>query len=241
MITDITKKKNFICHFCNSSNPIISDTYTVYYSSFNFSNSTKNLPKSITNRSNVDEYFPTQIAIEFYKCSSCGKTSIKITTLGSQFKNKYSKWFYPKSKAKQFPDFVPQSIREDYEEAYAILEDSPKASATLSRRCLQTMINDCFKVSSNILFHQIDEIKDKIDPDLYNAIDSLRKIGNIGAHMTKDVNLIIDIEPSEAEKLISLIEWIIKERYIIPHEREELFSEIVEISCQKQSMKKSNS
>ena len=51
---------------------------------------------------------------------------------------KITSWnLLPKSKAKQFPDYVPPAIRQDYEEACLILNDSPKASATLSRRCLQ--------------------------------------------------------------------------------------------------------
>ena len=48
----------------------------------------------------------------------------------------------PESDAKVFPDYIPQQIREDYVEASKIKELSPKASATLSRRCLQGMIRD---------------------------------------------------------------------------------------------------
>lgn len=48
----------------------------------------------------------------------------------------------PPSGAKAFPDFVPAAIRADYEEACLIVDLSPKASATLSRRALQGMIRD---------------------------------------------------------------------------------------------------
>ncbi|MCP1830281.1 hypothetical protein ACVIHH_005106 [Bradyrhizobium sp. USDA 4518] len=34
-----------------------------------------------------------------------------------------------------------------------------------------------------------------------DAIDAVRIVGNIGAHMEKDVNLIVDIEPGEAQML----------------------------------------
>jgi hypothetical protein len=43
----------------------------------------------------------------------------------------------PPSTAKVFPNYVPQPIRDDYIEACKIKDLSPKASATLSRRCLQ--------------------------------------------------------------------------------------------------------
>ena len=39
----------------------------------------------------------------------------------------------------------------------------------------------------------------KVSPQLCGEID-IRKIGNIGAHMECDINLIVDIEPNEAEK-----------------------------------------
>ena len=42
----------------------------------------------------------------------------------------------PTSSARVFPEYVPKPIRQDYEEACDILDRSPKASATLSRRCL---------------------------------------------------------------------------------------------------------
>ena len=51
----------------------------------------------------------------------------------------------PPSTAKVFPDDVPKAIRDDYLEATLIRDLSPKASATLSRRCLQGIIRDFWK------------------------------------------------------------------------------------------------
>jgi hypothetical protein len=48
----------------------------------------------------------------------------------------------PDSKAKVFPDYVPEAIRADYTEACRIVALSPKAAATLARRALQGMIRD---------------------------------------------------------------------------------------------------
>ena len=52
----------------------------------------------------------------------------------------------PASKAKVFPDYIPVAIRDDYTEACAIKDLSPKASATLARRALQGMIRDFWQV-----------------------------------------------------------------------------------------------
>ena len=96
----------------------------------------------------------------------------------------------PSSAAKVFPDYVPRPIVDDYTEACVIRDLSPKASATLSRRCLQGIIRDFWGVSKNRLVDEINELKTKVDPATWQAIDAVRNIGNIGAHMEKDINLV---------------------------------------------------
>ena len=142
---------------------------------------------------------------------------------------------YPLSPARKFPDYIPESIRQDYEEAYSILSLSPKASATLSRRCLQGMIRDFWKISERTLFEEITALKDKIPASQYQAIDALRQLGNIGAHMEKDTNLIIDIEPQEAQYLLKLIELLLQQWYVERHEKENLYADIVDTNTIKQS------
>lgn len=145
----------------------------------------------------------------------------------------------PPSKAKVFPEFVPQSIRDDYTEACLIKDLSPKASATLARRCLQGMIRDFWGISKDRLVDEIEAIKNKVDPKIWEAIDAVRKIGNIGAHMEKDINLIIDIEPDEAEILIKLIEMLIRDWYITREERRMMLDSIVAIKDKKEAAKQS--
>jgi len=145
----------------------------------------------------------------------------------------------PDTKANVYPDYIPLALRQDYEEAYAILDLSPKASATLSRRCLQGMIRDFWGVTEKRLVDEINAIKDKVDSSMWESIDAIRKVGNIGAHMEKDINLIIDIEPKEAQLLIRLIEMLFKEWYIHKYERELMLKSIVEIAEIKDEAKKS--
>ena len=111
---------------------------------------------------------------------------------GRRQRQRHSWQLVPASQMKILPDYVPAAIVADYKEACLIAELSPKASATLSRRCLQGMIRDFWGVSKGRLVDEIDAIKDKIDELAWNAIDGLRKMGNIGAHMEKDINVIVD-------------------------------------------------
>ena len=143
----------------------------------------------------------------------------------------------PDSQAQIFPDYVPKAILLDYNEACQIVKLSPKASATLSRRCLQGMIRDFWNVKKPRLVDEIEAIKEKVDPETWAAIDAVRSVGNIGAHMEKDINLIIDVDPGEAAALISLIETLIKDWYIVRYERQERMRLIVEIGNSKHAQK----
>ena len=144
----------------------------------------------------------------------------------------------PESSAKPFPDYIPRALLEDYEEACLIQNGSPKASATLSRRCLQGMIRDFWTIKKNRLVDEIEALKDKVDANTWEAIDSVRHVGNIGAHMEKDVNLIIDVEPEEAGLLIWLIETLFEEWYIKRYDREQKMAAIVGVAKAKKELKK---
>ncbi|WP_413191475.1 DUF4145 domain-containing protein [Pararobbsia alpina] len=133
----------------------------------------------------------------------------------------------PQSSAKPFPDYVPKPIIQDYEEACAIASLSPKASATLSRRCLQGVIRDFWGIQKSRLVDEIEALKEKIDPTTWQAIDSVRKIGNIGAHMERDINLIVDVDQNEAELLIKLIEVLIQEWYVHRYERQQHMEKVI--------------
>jgi hypothetical protein len=116
--------------------------------------------------------------------------------------------------AKQFPSYVPAPILQDYNEACQIVDLSPKAAATLSRRCLQGMIRDFHGIVKYKLADEIKALEAKVGPELWNAIDAVRSIGNIGAHMEKDISVITDVDPGEAKLLIELVEDLITDWYV---------------------------
>lgn len=146
----------------------------------------------------------------------------------------------PPSNAKIFPDYIPQAILADYKEACLIRELSPKASATLARRCLQGILRDFWDVKPGNLFTELREIKEKIDPFTWGAIDAVRTVGNIGAHMEKDIDLIVDVDPGEAKLLINLIEILLKDWYITKEERRIHLLSITEMAEEKEEQRKGN-
>ena len=150
----------------------------------------------------------------------------------------YKTWrLIPESRAKVFPAYIPTAILQDYREACLIRDQSPKASATLARRTLQGMIRDYWGVSKDRLKDEIEGIKDRVDPLTWEAIDAVRSVGNIGAHMEKDINLIIDVEPNEANLLIELIETLLRDWYITRHDREQRLKAVVALKATKEDAK----
>lgn len=146
----------------------------------------------------------------------------------------------PQSSARPMPAYIPKAITDDYKEACLIRDLSPKASATLARRCLQGMIRDFYtgRVKPGRLVDEIAAIKDIVDPVTWDSIEAVRKIGNIGAHMEKDIDLIVDVEPKEANLLIGLIESLIDDWYITRHERAQRHAALQATAAQKEAARK---
>lgn len=162
----------------------------------------------------------------------------EMTVVGYNYKNQKQWDIIPENVYKRYPDYIPQQIRDDYTEASLIIEKSPKAAATLLRRCLQGMIRDFWGIKKGTLFDEINELQGKVTASQWKAIDGLRKLGNIGAHMEKDVNLIIDIDIQEAQKLKKLIETLLVQWYINSREDEILYEEITQVVDKKEEQKK---
>ena len=152
----------------------------------------------------------------------------------------------PDSFARPQPDYIPRPLVDDYSEACRIRDLSPKASATLARRCLQGMIRDFCGVRERTLYHEIEVLRERLDVeegvrhvqrDTVDAIDNVRQIGNIGAHMESNVNLIIDIDENEAQVLIELIEMLFEEWYVQREERRRKLDRLQKIAKRKKEQK----
>ncbi|MCY3626174.1 MAG: DUF4145 domain-containing protein [Gammaproteobacteria bacterium] len=152
----------------------------------------------------------------------------------------------PESSSKPQPDYIPRPIVKDYQQACLIRDLAPNASATLSRRCLQGMIRDFCKISGRNLDTEINKLKKQLNegkgpkevhPDIIDSIDKVRLLGNIGAHMQKDINLILDVEPEEAQALIELIEILFREWYVARQVRQERINKLEIILNNKNEIK----
>jgi hypothetical protein len=100
------------------------------------------------------------------------------------------------------------------------------------------MIRDFWKVTRPTLKLEIDALQDKVDTGDWESIEAVRKIGNIGAHMQSDVNIIVDVEPEEAQLLNELIETLLKDWYVVREERAARNKSLKELAEKKEAERK---
>jgi len=157
----------------------------------------------------------------------------------------YDRRALPESFAKPQPSYIPLVIVEDYVEACLIRDYSPKAAATLARRCIQGMIRDFCKIAKGRLIDEIVALREATNTgsaapgvtiETVEAIDHVRSIGNIGAHMEKDIDLIVPVDPGEAQALIGLIEMLFEEWYVARHVRQQKLAVISKIGAEKKQL-----
>jgi hypothetical protein len=115
---------------------------------------------------------------------------------------------------------VPEQFAKDYREACNVLDDSPKASAALSRRCLQHLLREVAMTKKKDLADQIQEVLESkaLPSHLSEDIDAVRNIGNFAAHPIKSTNTgeIIEVEPGEAEWLLHTLEGLFDFYFVQP-------------------------
>ncbi len=128
---------------------------------------------------------------------------------------------WPQASAKPpAPPEVPTAIAEDYSDACRVIDISAKASAALSRRCLQNLLRDAAKVKHADLSNEIQEVIDstQLPSHLAESIDSIRNVGNFAAHPIKSKNTgeIMPVESHEAEWNLEVLEELFDHYYVKP-------------------------
>jgi hypothetical protein len=115
---------------------------------------------------------------------------------------------------------VPKAIAEDYNEACLVLADSPKASAALSRRCLQHVLREAAKVKPDDLAKEIQQVLDSgtLRSEVAEGLDMVRATGNFAAHpiKSKQTGEIMPVEPGEAEWNLDVLESLFDFYFVQP-------------------------
>jgi len=110
-------------------------------------------------------------------------------------------------------------VADDFVEACMVLPFSPKASAALSRRCLQQVLAKKAGATGD-LYDQIQEVVDskQLPSHVAENLDYVRVIGNFAAHASKSktTGKIVAVEPGEAEWNLDVLESLFDFYYVLP-------------------------
>ena len=130
-------------------------------------------------------------------------------------------------------DAVPEYIQQDYREACGILDRSPKASAAMARRVLQSVLREQGYVFDR-LYEQINDVLNESGSDrtlpeaLKRKVDAVRNVGNMSAHPFEaaDGTGIIDVSQGDADFCLDIVGEVILHYYTDRTEVEEKIADI---------------
>ena len=155
-----------------------------------------------------------EYSITSHKCPDCRGQIMWLNELGrTEAGDKdvlSTTLLFPKHPITQLPEEVPEKFAADFREAHDTLPISPKASAALSRRCLQTLIREKEDILEKTLFAEVKKLlkTNTLPKALADDLDAIRVIGNFASHPIKDTNTgeIVEVEPGEAEWTLNVLE-----------------------------------
>jgi hypothetical protein len=196
-----------------------------------------------------EKYFPPKYNEQQFHCIHCGVfarqewfdtayldghwlyTDVRVAVC--QHCNRLSFWYEEKLAIPveapvepPHPD-LPKSCEQDYIEARNVFVNSPRSAAALLRLCIQKLMPVLGEKGENIN----DDIKSLVSKGLpvliQKALDICRVVGNNAVHPGE-----IDINdtPEIAQKLFSMINFIIENQITLPREIEKLYGQLPENS-----------
>jgi hypothetical protein len=107
------------------------------------------------------------------------------------------------------------------------------------------MIRDFCGISRSRLVDEIEALRTAVNAghsppgvsaESVEAIDQVRSIGNIGAHMQREIDLIVEVDTGEADALIDLIETLFDEWYVARANRQARLSRVKAIAEDKKEL-----
>lgn len=173
-------------------------------------------------RKSIDEDAEGDWKVRHCKCPACNRLIIQLGVYDEALRDySWEQLVRPKTISRTpLPPEVPSQFAKDYKEACLVFTDSPKASAALSRRCLQNLLKEKASTIKENLAEQIQEVLDseKLPMHLAESLDAIRNIGNFATHPTKSRSSgeIVDVEPGEAEWNLDVLEGLFDFYFIQP-------------------------
>jgi hypothetical protein len=143
-----------------------------------------------------------------------------------QVRERWSAQIYPRASNAPLPHpEMPDDVRQEYAEAAANLDVSPRGSGALLRLALQKLMVDLGEIGKNLNDDIASLVAKGLDPDVQKALDALRVIGNNAVHPL-ELDLRDDVETVGA--LFGLLNFIVEDRIARPKKLDALYGGLPE-------------
>lgn len=166
----------------------------------------------------VEDKLRTGWIVKYMACPSCAKAILYLVKTKSRG-NPVTSLIYPPYQSRlPANSVVPKELADDFNEAAKVLPHSAKASAALSRRCLQHLLHLQGFKNGNLSI-AIEKAIPTLPSHLSENLDAVRNIGNFAAHPAKNKNTgeIVNVEPHEASWNLDVLESLFDHYYVRPH------------------------
>lgn len=158
-----------------------------------------------------------RMQVEFSACPICKQLIIYAVLTEPPTEGGQLLW--PRTRHTTVPDEVPDEIAATYREASDVLPISEKASAALSRRCLErTLIEGGGVAENQTLNEMIKEVLPELPGDLSEEIDYIRSSGIFAAHPIKleHSGVVVEVEPGEAKWNLEILDALFDHYFVKP-------------------------
>jgi hypothetical protein len=171
-----------------------------------------------------------QWAVSIEACPNCNEAIVSVSRLQPLGKRTVT-MVHPKGMSRPpLPSEVPDYIAQDYCEAAALLETSPKASAALARRCLRSVLHH-FGFRDADLNKEIDTLiaTKHVPKVLAEWLDAAREIAKFHVIPSKATTAgeIQPVEPGEPEVLLDLLDGMFEVFFVLPAEMDRKRAELL--------------
>jgi hypothetical protein len=167
----------------------------------------------------------TGIHLKVGSCPNCGQiiTSVRDGRIivypdSSEIDSVEEKILYPLNINRCSSLSIPEEYRKYYNEANSVVFISPKSTATLLRRLLQLLFENVYSIKERSLEKEIEKFCETstISVNLKEEMDTIRFIGNFGAHPNKEksTNKIVEVSEDEALWLLEIVEHFLDECFV---------------------------
>lgn len=156
--------------------------------------------------------------MDYMACPECERAIITVHRQDRSGPKMFAA-FPNRGASRPLPAEVAEPYVADFAEAVDVLAVSPKASAALTRRSLQSLLVNMGGAAPKAdLAKQIDEVAEKLPSHLADDLHAVRHIGNFAAHeqKSKATGEILDVEPGEAEWNLEVLEGLFDFYFVQP-------------------------